>query len=261
MNKKNFSILILCILQMSCNGWQITNTKESYKNVPVQPIDNMDSILIIQTLKEWSKANWWTFEDYSKMYYLENKDVQYFIERVFYDDEKKKIIVWYGEKLQNASSIENYSNDKKLNRICPSGADTIYSMSALIGFRDNINEIWNLFPFENQSASCSPNKERALLILEFYFFNKMKEHKMWRVVQNGEKKGELELKEYGNNLQDESFWEKCWLWEKDSINSNNLYPFQVESYKITGENKLNRIAKPFEVPKIIYTDEILNNYK
>jgi hypothetical protein len=246
----------------SCKHDDDGKTKhDDFSQIKVQSIDYSDSLFILYTVKELGNLNWWTFEDYAKMYKLENKDVKYFIGRVFYDPEKLKMIVWYGTKVYNAPTLESYSDDPQKNRICPTGGDTIYSMSALIGFRDSLHQVWNLYPFDNQSVSCSPKNERVLNIMEQYYFDKMKGHSMWRIIQDGTKKGELELKAYGYNIQDDGFWKKCWLWEKDMIGSNGLYPFQVKSYSSIKGQECNKCAELFDVPKINYPLEILNLYK
>lgn len=239
-----------------------TNKKmDAYKLIPVQKISLADSLFVIHTIKEWSNLNWWTFEDYSLMYKMENKDIEYFIGRVFYDPKKLKMVIWYGEKMYNAPTISAYTDDAKKNRICPVGEDTICTMSALIGFRDSIHQIWNLYPFDNQSVSCY-DKEISIKVLEQYYYDKMKGHPMWHVVQEGSKKGELELKAYGYTVQDKDFWEKCWLWEKDTVGSNGLYPFQVKQYyTLRKGDKCDKCAKLYDIPKINYPEEILELFR
>jgi len=258
-----FPLLIsISSLQLqSCGQTDSSKSNVISNQIHKQRIDYADSLLVIKTLKEWSNLNWWTFQDCSLEYKMTNESVEYFVERVFYDSEKKKMMVWYGEKTPNAKTIESYSDDERMNRMCPTGGDTVYFMSALIGFRESAHQIWNLYPFENQSVACSPNRETAVNIMEQYYFAKMKDHPMWRIIQEGNKKGESELKAYDYNIQDEDFWSKCWLWEKDTIGAKGLYPFQVERYTNTKGQKCNYCAKPFDVPKIKYPEEILKLYK
>lgn len=254
-------LLIISFQFQSCKLNEDNKIYSSFNQVPVQKITHADSLFVLYTLKEFGKHNWWTFQDYSKMYNITNDRVEYFIGRVFYNSDKRKIIIWYGEKSHNASTLESYSDNPKENRLCPTGGDIVYSMSALIGFRDSIHQIWNLYPFDNQSVSCSPSEERVMDIMEQYYLDKMKGHEMLRIIQSGLKKGESELKAYAYNIQDNGFWEKCWLWEKDTIGANKLYPFQIESYISIKGQKCNNCAKPFSVPKINYPAEILALYK
>jgi hypothetical protein len=89
----------------------------------------------------------------------------------------------------------------------------------------------------------------------------MKGHAMWRLMQSGPQKGKEVLSPYGYNLQDEGFWDKCWLWEKDTIRSNGLYPFQVNGYSYVHSYGDEMRADTFKLPKIKYPDSILKLYQ
>lgn len=123
-------IFVVGYLPLSCERNNNDKQIKTFREIPIQYIDYADSLFVLYTLKELGELNWWTFQDYSKMYKLENKDVKYFIGRVFYDSKKLKMMVWYGERAYNAPSLEPIANEPKKNRICPTGGDTIYSMSA-----------------------------------------------------------------------------------------------------------------------------------
>jgi hypothetical protein len=254
-------MFVSAIQSQSCSQGKDNKYLNTLNQIPNQKINYEDSVFVMYTIRELCNLNWWTFEDYSKMYKIENNAVNYFISRVFYDSEKKKILIWYGDKVYNAPTLESSSDNPIKNRICPTGGDTVYNMSALIGFRNSENEVWILYPFDNQSVSCSPNQERAIKIMEQYYFDKMKYHEMVKIVQNGAKEGEFEFKSYDYNLQDPGFWEKCWLWQKDSVGANGMYPFQIESYTDVKGKNCDKCAKQFDVPKINYPEEILKLYR
>lgn len=260
-NNNSISILLLLLLVSLQNCGQRDTKMETYDHFRMQRIEARDSIFVVYTVKEWHKKDWWTYHDYSRMYKMTNDDIEYFIGGAFYSPDKRKIIVWIGEKLPNATSLEMTRPKPEYNRICPTEGDTIYRLDALIGIRDSINQLWKLYPLELKMAICCVSKEQAISILGKYFFVQMKYHKMARMIQSGEKKGELESVPLGYNLQDKDFWDKCWLFQKDTVGSYGLYPFQIYGYDYRGRKKCIKCADPFNPPAIDYPEEILKLYK
>lgn len=255
-----FYFLFLVTIQ-SCGQSNKDEKIETYDQYRSQVIEPRDSLFIMHTIKEWGKKNWYTFEDYSKMYKTSNDKVEYFIGAVFYSPDKKKILVWIGDKVPNAETIAIYNKEKKeVNKLCPNGKDTVCSLTALIGIRDNINQAWKLYPFNQQQAICCKNKEEAINILGQYYFEKMKDHEMYRMIQVGKRKGYLELEKYQYNIQDKDFWTKCWLWQKDTVGSYGLYPFQIKGYNYEEEKCNQKCAEPYTPPKVEYPIEILKLY-
>ena len=251
--------------------------KTSYFSMHSQKIEYRDSLFIAYTLKEWSNFNWQTFTDYSQLYRITNNEVDYSVERIFYSPDMKRMIAWVSERLFNAASIENYSNNSKNNRICPTGGDTIIQMSAVIAFKDSINQSWKIYPLDYQNVECAPTKQIALKIVEEYYFDKMKTHSEYvnknfldknyggKVREDLEKNmkdmgynddaSPLVLKEFGYNLQDKDFWEKSLIWQKGA-RITGLYNFQTKG-NVTPEEKDVELI----LPKINYPDSILKLYK
>jgi len=261
-NRSNTAVLLLLLLASLQSCRQTNNKMETYDQYRTQKIEPRDSLFILHTVKEWSKKNWYTFSNYSRMYKVTNEQVEYFIGGTFYSLDKKRILVWVGEKMPNAASIQIYNkDDPEVNKLCPTGGDIIYNLSALIGDRDSINQTWRLYPFNQQSAGCCVSKKQAINILGKYYFGQMKMHQMERVTQSGKRKGYKELQVYGYNLQDKDFWDKCWLFQKDTVGSYGLYPFQIYGYDDKGNKCTQKSADPFEPPTVDYPEEILKLYK
>lgn len=254
----NYLFFLLLLLGLeSCGQVRI----ETYDHYRTQQIDSRDSLFILHTVKEWGKRNWHTYVDYSRLFEMNNEQIEYFFGGVFYSPDKKKILVWIGEKKPNAETKEKYSENGELNKLCPNGKDVVYSMSALIGIRDSINQTWALYPFDQQQATCYENKEGAINVLGQYYFEEMKTHKMYRMVQSGARKGHKELEAYAYNLQDKDFWDKCWLFQKDTVGSYCLYPFQIMGYNYKGDKCTQKCAEPYSPPLVDYPEEILKLYK
>jgi hypothetical protein len=265
MEGRNTTIILLLLLTVctqSCGQTGKRNKIETYDNYRNQKLEYRDSLLVIYTVKRWHDSNWHTFEDVSLMYRSSNEQISYFIGGVFYSSDKLKMIVWVGEKEPNAATIEEYNKEKpSANRICPQGKDTFYSMGAIIGFREDTNKIWNLYPLDNELASCFSTKEQVINVMGQYYFREMKSHEMWKIVETGPAKGTFELKAYGYNLNDKGFWEKCWLWQKDTVGSNGLYPFQVWSYGYGMVDTCFQCATSLKPPEIDYPQEIVRMYE
>jgi hypothetical protein len=250
-----FFIIVSMLLVISACG-------QNYRSVFKQKIELRDSLYILHTLKEWHKINWSYYEDYSRMYQLNNEQVEISIERFFFSPDKLKMIALICEKMPNAKTLEKYSEDSLNNRICPTGGDTIYLMSALIGFRESIHQLWILYPLALQFVDCSPSKEMVLKYMESFLSSEMKNKAMWKIKQEGKERGQYELKEFGYNIQDSSFWNKCWLWEKDTVGADGKYWFQVEQYgNGMGAKICNKCANLIELPRVIYPDSILQMYR
>jgi hypothetical protein len=261
----NYITFLFLLLLFSLQGFGQSNKEnqlETYSQFRTQKIELRDSLYILHTIKEWSKKNWYTFEDYSKMYKMSNDQVEYFLGAIFYSPDRTRIIVWIGNRKPNAETIDIYNKEKKeVNKLCPNGIDTIFSMTALIGIREHKNQSWKLYPFNQQQATCYETKEEVINILGQYYFEKMKDHEMYRMIQKGDRKGYLELEKYQYNLQDKDFWEKCWLWQRDKVGSYNLYPFQIKGYDYIGDKCTQKCAEPYNPPQVHYPEEILRLYK
>lgn len=231
---------------------------DTFARFRTQPIELRDSLYILNTVDSLSRIGWNRFENYSRMYEVNMDDVQYFVPSVFYSPDKRKMVAWVGDKVANGKTRERYSDKEELNRICPTGGDTVYSMSALIGYRSNTDSLWHLSPLDMENVGCSPSMDRVLNIMGQYYFEQMKTHAMYGVVQSGPEKGDLKLNQFAYNLQDPKFWTDCWIWQKDTVGSDGLYWFEVKQYR--GYQKFFKSAIPWDMPSISYPKEILDMY-
>jgi hypothetical protein len=213
-----------------------------------------DSLLVIYTIKEYTKLNWDIFNDHSKMYKLKNEDINYFIGRSFYSNDDSKFIFWIGEKMINASAIKNYSVDSKNNRICPTAGDTIINMYVLIGYRLTGEKSLKLYPWGNRQTPCYDSISSCFKDLEKYYYNEMKEDYMETVVQNRKKKGQIQKVLYKYSINEKDFWRKSPLWQKDTIGATNLYPFEVRYGHILLSDSCIKCGQNINPPIIKYPD-------
>ncbi len=251
-NKFLSFVTIAFVILISCSG--LSNSNSTLNQV----LDSRDSIYILFTVKALSDSDWNKFTNYSKMYDLKNEQIEFSIEKIFYNKNRTKMIAWVGKKMPNAKTNTSYSSDANANRICSTRTDTIFAMNAIIGFREDSNLIWRIFPFDNISAYCYPTRDKAINIFEDYFLKNMKDEKKWKVIQADEGRGAFELKKYEYNLDDPNFWDKCWMWDIDSVGSNNLHNFEIQTYSTT--DQCFKCAVPYILPKIVYPPYIVTSY-
>lgn len=199
--------------------------------------------------------------------------------KIFYNSNHTKFLCWIGEKIPNARTIATYNKDcSNCNSICPRGGDTVFSATALVGFRNVANRIWEIYPFNEQQVICASSYDETMEVLGKYFFKDMKkdskyvnknfldktfggevrydlEKKMKDLGYNYEVANPLIGKDYGYNLQEIEFWNKSLIWQKGAV-IPGYYNFQTKGNVLPNE-------KDFELkrPKIEYPENIIRLYK
>lgn len=263
-------LILLLLIFSACGIMQNRNDSHvEFSEFLKQKVDERDSLFVLHTVKELSLLDWFTFSNYSKLYNMSNDEVEYFIGGVFYNPHKTKMIVWIGEKMPNANFIGHYSEEATNRRICPVSGDVVHSMTSLIGIRDCEEEMWKLYPLNNQQAVCYDSKMEVTNVLGTYFFQEMESHSEYVLKEfldaeyGGKVRYDLEkhmhdlgygqgdttviLKNYGYNLQDHLFWDKSLLWQKGA--------------KVTGYYNFQLYGKaPWKIPAIEYPEAITKLY-
>jgi hypothetical protein len=189
------------------------------------------------TIKLWTSTDFDVYHDYSKDGVgIKKEQINFKIIKTFYSPDRLKIFCWIVRQIPN-------------NPDCRFQQGYSFSSSDIIGFRNNFNEKWKLYPLELQKASCSDSEDWVLNQLEKYYFYEMKNHcenvnkKFLDKKYGGEVRYDLEnqtvkdgygdkanqfiLKNYGYNLQDKDFWEKSLIWQKGA-RIPGLYNFQTK---------------------------------
>ena len=208
----------------------------------------VDSMQIIQTIREYGKLNWYTYRDYSHLYDVSNDKLNIFINRIFYSPENKRIIVWIGIEMNNVNKINNFDENLKSDKICPSAGEKVYHFSVLIGYKSNNN--WRLYPWGNRQVPCCNSILEGEIELEKYYFKEIKADYFETVIQKGKEKGKIVQEKYKYSITNEKFWTRSLLWQKDTVGANNLYPFEVKSYGGGMIEKCFKCAEPFILPYI-----------
>ncbi len=243
---------------MSC---QNTNTAhgqdfETYEYVPQQTIESRDKQYILYTIKQFIKQDFYTYGYYEQFGLAEEK-VKYEVERIFYSPDKLKMVAWIFYTVPNN---EDYAKENQ---------DYYYNAEAIIGFREQPNAPWIIYPFHQFEANGFSVKNKLKNQMGQYYFDKMAEDAQYVMkiyidenyggevrydLEEQRKKldygnsdtGEIE-KNFGYNLDDTEFWEKSLVWQKGAY-LPNYYNFQLYGTKV------------WELPQIVYPEEILSQY-
>lgn len=273
-NIKRLVYILSVFIFGSCSGSSIsesigTNTKDSH--ILTYRLVEKDSLQVYYTFKKWSEQNWYRYIDYSKMYRLNNSEVSYFVTNIFYSPDSLKIIAWVVEKLPNVRTIETYNQESlESNKICPNSSDTVYNVSAIIGFRTSNCKIWNLYPLWLFSMSCANSLEMCVEAMRQYYFHDMKDNMeyvnydylntnfggSWDMadIPSASETNRGILKKYGYNLCDEGFWDRSLLWQIGA-RVPGLYNFQT-----SGNVTLNDIDYNLKVPYVVYPDTLKKKF-
>ncbi|MEO6883360.1 MAG: hypothetical protein ABI199_04960 [Bacteroidia bacterium] len=259
-----------------------TSKINTYDNLRTQKIEYRDSLCIMYTIKLWVDSNSPGFGSYSEMYEISNSQVKYYFGGTFYSPDKKKIIVWIIDKEPNIATKVIY--DKKnpaadVNKLCGASGDTVYGGTAIIGFRNDSNEIWNLYPLCNYTVSCYSSKAEVINLMGQYYFGSMKYscpadvysknldttkyggEVRWDLERrskkygldyvSGAREGGYVLENLGYNLQEKDFWDQSLLWEKGAT-VKGYYLFQL-----AGNGEPDETNPAIKMPKINYPNSIL----
>lgn len=264
-NKISLIFLSVSGLSLCCCVNKAIEANNTYTSVDHRMIYR-DSLSIVYTIKNWVDSDFWTFRNLSLLNKISNDEIKFSVEKVFYSPDHKKMIAWVCERYRNAETRSKYNEKASLNRICPTGGNTVYEMSAIVGFRSTPDTLWRIYPLDFQSVICSPSVEASLSIMERFYFNDMAHFPEYVEVNDTNYGGKLLTppsyndpsdiyKELGYNLGDSLFWNKSMLWQKGA-RIPGLYNFQTKG-NVTVKDKDYEV-KP---PVISYPDSILQMFK
>lgn len=248
-------ILIITIIACVLSAIAINNIVKHGKGSSDKEYKS-DSSFIVYTVKEYSKRDWYFFNNYARMYRITNDEITFFVERIFYSPDKKKIIAWVGKRMYNAPTIEKYSDDEAANRICPLAYDTVFHFTVLMGYK-NDNGLWKLYPWGNRQVPCCKTIEKGVKELEQYYFKDIKEDYLEVVTQEGKSKGIVKNQPYKYAISDKEFWSKSPVWQMDIVGADNQYPFEVKYSRILTDTCI-KCADKILLPQISYPDSLLH---
>lgn len=248
----------------------------TYNKLNGDKMEMRDSLLIMYTLNEWTKANWNAYNDESRLYKMKREDTKFWIGAIFYSPDKTKMIAWIGTKEPNVQAKESSSSNPENDRLCPGGPDTIYGLRAVISIREHANQQWTLFPLDNYKVFCARSKEEATYWLSNYFFKDMADDATWvkitkldtnyggklyddshlAKIPGKERDTVYVMKHYGYALKDKEFWNKSLLWQKGACLKDHYLFEQVGLFELWTEQ-----TGPSKFPEINYPEEITKLYE
>lgn len=122
-----------------------------------------------------------------------------------------------------------------------------YRQNAYVGFRDKIGQTWQLYAFGLGLLDTYKTPERAKQILQWLYFEKLKNATDFILNKDGEWYEER----FGANLGERDFW-TCMLWQKGT-RAPGMYIFQVNYWprasKVPREQIRVKQFEPVDYPK------------
>lgn len=176
-----------------------------------------DSILIQQTMYMFrdSLEGWYKYynqeTEFSEEYYSFLDSCKFYVNNVFYDTKKLKLVSFcIVKKIDEEDFIRT--------------SDYLYDTQMLIGYRSDTNSIWKLYPFV---ASIFIDYSDSINIVNEWlhrYFGDFKDQRRDVYIPN-----EKETKDiYFNNLNDSLFWES-FIWKKGTKRMPDKYWFEISS--------------------------------
>lgn len=202
-----------------------------------------DEDYLLYVCKKLMNMGWYNFTNYEKMYFIKNEEVEHSVISLYYNKDSSKYVALISTKCYNA-----YSRTFRSSRICPSSSDTVYGVRSLIGFRNSDSRLLKVYDFGVSSYVCYSKFSESVEDARNFYENELADKAMWKIGQGGKDYGQFISSKFKYNVLDKEFWEKCWLWEKDTVGSNGLYWFQIKSYDYVRNRPCVRCAEEFIVP-------------
>jgi hypothetical protein len=244
MNLKYFVFLSFALVYIMTNSNCTTNTASSKQlNMVDGKFYKRDSLFIIHTIKEWCKnttTHFDIFKDFDK-----DESFRIIIDTILYDKNKLKLfalsILDYDASFADMNSISN----------------RLYDSRSIIGFRENLNEIWKLYHFGQYTGFVFEDFAEIKSAQRDFYFNQLSQESQYIPDTN-------KLNNHPNNripahfkynLGDEDFWTKSIIWQK-GLRIPGYYNFQTDgNVDINSKNPL--------VPEIHieYPDSLLKMFR
>lgn len=177
-------------------------------------------VLIQRTIRKWLEGNEVSWFERNRYYCNDTAEgPQVIIDTVLYDGSRTKL---YAIVIIASDTCKISQNDKDAFYSELKGG-TVYDARGIIGFKDSITSHWSFYHY-------SPLIQQGFLTqldiskqTRAFFFSEFKNRSMQSRVENGRP----QYQKIGFNINDDDFWTKSFVWQKDLI-IPGYYNFQVE---------------------------------
>ena len=227
-----------------CNNENKVVDKEEDQEVNVSGTPNryksptnkyrLDSLFIVETVYGYIDKRLPPFDFYSQLYNSLSK-ININVDTIFFSQDRLKLFSFIIITIKDKNnSYKNVGN-------------------GLIGYRNSINEKWNIFNF-NQFTPVGFRKYNSVrkLFREYYLGDgefKTDTHSYWNSID-----GKYQSIPFGYCLDDPLFWDSSIVWKK-GFPLRNYYPFEVKDQAKPDEEDIVIV-----LPNFNYSDSILKMY-
>lgn len=212
-----------------------------------------DSALVIYTVHKWHDLDFSIYRDAAQFENYTNNDISVSISHIFYSPDKRKMLVWLCER---SPRVDNYTN-KKVE------GESVFDMSTIIGIRDDTQSLWRLYPY-GTFVACGKSEEEVVSVYSDYYFHNIGGSEEREVAQSGPEKGHFIAVNSGPDLKDTTFFVTSYLFHRDTVSGDGLYPFQIKEYKGVFNPETDiciKCAIELIPPAIMYPQQITSKYQ
>jgi hypothetical protein len=181
-----------------------------------------DSLFIANEINCWidNSEHLWFEKSRFHRDLLDTLSYAIYVDTILYNPEETKlysvVIIEYDE-----SVLSEYDQN---NFYASTETDKLYDVRGLIGFKDSNTVDWSIYHYSPLIPVGFSSYSESKRVAANFFYNEFKN----RSGISGLKNGEIYYEAYAFNINDDEFWEGCFIWERGKI-LPGYYNFQLEN--------------------------------
>ncbi len=214
------AILFSCLNLFSCSGEELGEPGKTISDPPVpDSLVQRDVEFIQLTVRDFIRVD---YPEFQFPGYDEKTEV--FVEKIFYSPDSLRVFALV--------SLKCYNNEE----VTKKNQEHYFNGKALIGYRENTNDIWKIFPYGAYTALLYPKHESVQTYLTDRYMHRLKSYV------------DSDLVKVGYNVGDPRFW-KSPIWEKGH-RVPGYYNFELGTF-----------LKPLRRLRTNYPPELLEQFR
>ncbi len=254
-NNPGLVLIIVCfsMLFSSCRRnerqkQKLQEMRESIPDVMGEAEKRRDSMLLAFTFNQFINKDYYELH-YLHQYRKKGYQVNIYVDDIFYSPDSLKLFAFIIVEMPTAAEWNQ-------NSLEDSTKQWYYASYDWIGFRENTNEIWKLYPFHKNRSNGYATYETVQFNLRDYYFDEIKDAIHFKT---------------NCSLVDTCFWTEEKIWKKAEF-VEGYYDFQIApgyyDYQIKGKEEwfkkqwntrpLSEFLLP--IPDVEYPEELLKKY-
>jgi hypothetical protein len=241
-------IILACSIVIGCSNQYLKTINSLAEAMPRVVSDKeykRDSLYLATTTSAYLQNGYWTYSAYLQDYPgAEMNKIKVYIDQIYYSPDKLKLIAFEIIKVPLLdTTIRRVIKQYKTNYS--------YDGGALVGYRENTNQPWTIYPYTHCLSSGLATYNHCQNALRECYFVNLKDDQTYVLDSIGNWK----FIRFQYNLNEPAFW-KGIVWQK-GLRIPGYYNFQLKGNYKPGEEKMGVL--PYLKPN--YPDSLLLQYK